>query len=256
MCSQLFRATTTVCVVFSDSMPSVDASRAVSAAGAVSAGFSPITQGLFPNARTDLSQEIGGTIIQATAGGLASVAGGGKFANGAVTGAFGYLVAIGAANRSATTSSGDPYDANAMATPCMLQGHSAIECGPLEDGGGGPASRGGNLDVEKAFGNLLESWFGGAFASTERAAVATSQAVTRAAASVGEWLGSDVTIIRSPTSDLLLQSADGTRQLRFDLTDPHGLDPHINVETFQPRNLYPGDQRMIQTDNIHVFPQP
>src|ERR1700733_9939690 len=102
MCSQLFRATTTVCVVFSDSMPSVDASRAVSAAGAVSAGFS---QGLFPNARTDLSQEIGGTIIQATAGGLASVAGGGKFANGAVTGAFGYLVAIGAANRSATTSS-------------------------------------------------------------------------------------------------------------------------------------------------------
>ncbi len=62
------------------------------AAGAVSAGLSPVTRGLFPNAANDLGQRIGGTIVQATAGGLASVAGGGKFANGAVTGAFQYLV--------------------------------------------------------------------------------------------------------------------------------------------------------------------
>ena len=51
------------------------------ASAAVSAGLSPY----LPN---DL---IGGTIARATAGGLASVAGGGKFANGAVTGAFQYL---------------------------------------------------------------------------------------------------------------------------------------------------------------------
>ncbi|MDR3564806.1 MAG: hypothetical protein P4N59_25705, partial [Negativicutes bacterium] len=59
--------------------------------GGVGAALSPITQSMFPNARTDFGQRIGGTIIEATAGGLASVAGGGKFANGAVTGAFGYL---------------------------------------------------------------------------------------------------------------------------------------------------------------------
>ena len=43
--------------------------------------------------------------------------------------------------------------------------------------------------------------------------------------------------------------------MRFDLSNPHGLDPHINIETFKPRNLYPGDQRMIQIENIHVFPR-
>ena len=34
---------------------------------------------------------VAATVLSATAGGLASVAGGGKFANGAITGAFGYL---------------------------------------------------------------------------------------------------------------------------------------------------------------------
>lgn len=47
--------------------------------------------GLFPDAKTDLGQRIGGTIFSATVGGLASVAGGGKFANGAITAAFGHL---------------------------------------------------------------------------------------------------------------------------------------------------------------------
>src|SRR6267154_3002364 len=56
--------------------------------GAVGSALSPITNNLFPNARTNLGQRIGGTIMEATAGGLASVAGGGKFANGAVTGSF------------------------------------------------------------------------------------------------------------------------------------------------------------------------
>ena len=37
-------------------------------------------------AKTDIGQYMGATITQATIGGAASVAGGGKFANGAVTG--------------------------------------------------------------------------------------------------------------------------------------------------------------------------
>jgi len=49
--------------------------------GAVGSAFSPITNSLFPDARTNLDQRIGGTIVEATAGGLASVAGGGKFAS-------------------------------------------------------------------------------------------------------------------------------------------------------------------------------
>jgi hypothetical protein len=43
----------------------------------------------------DVGQRIGCTNAQATAGGLASVAGGGKFANGAITAAFQYKVAHG-----------------------------------------------------------------------------------------------------------------------------------------------------------------
>jgi hypothetical protein len=60
-------------------------------AGAVGSALSPITSTVFPNAKTDFGQRAGATIVQATVGGLASVAGGGKFANGAVTGAFQYL---------------------------------------------------------------------------------------------------------------------------------------------------------------------
>jgi RHS repeat-associated protein len=59
--------------------------------GAVGSALSPLTANVFPMAQTDFDQRIGGTIFQATAGGLASVAGGGNFANGAVTAAFGYL---------------------------------------------------------------------------------------------------------------------------------------------------------------------
>jgi RHS repeat-associated protein len=65
------------------------------AGAAVSAGLAPATSNLFPNAGSDIGQRIGGTIVQATAGGLASVAGGGNFANGAVTAAFQYNVALG-----------------------------------------------------------------------------------------------------------------------------------------------------------------
>jgi hypothetical protein len=104
------------------------------AAGAISAGLSPVTQALFPSAANDLGQRIGGTIIQATAGGLASVAGGGKFANGAATGAFGYLVALGPMRQqSSNPESGDPLDANAMDRP-EDDGHEPriLQIGPTD----------------------------------------------------------------------------------------------------------------------------
>jgi RHS repeat-associated protein len=69
-------------------------------------------------------------------------------------------------------------------------------------------------------------------------------------------LGEGATIQRGPPggSDFILRSADGTRQIRLDVTNPHGLNPHVNVETFAPRNAFPGDPRMIRTGNTHVYP--
>ena len=60
-------------------------------AAGVSAAGAPLIGKAFPNARTDMGHLLGGTAASAILGGLGSVAGGGKFANGAVTGAFGYL---------------------------------------------------------------------------------------------------------------------------------------------------------------------
>jgi RHS repeat-associated protein len=61
------------------------------ASAAVGAALSPVTGQLFPNAKTDIGQYMGATLTRATIGGLSSVAGGGKFANGALTGAYQYL---------------------------------------------------------------------------------------------------------------------------------------------------------------------
>ena len=72
-----------------------------------------------------------------------------------------------------------------------------------------------------------------------------------------EWVGPKSTMSKPPGgSDLILRSSDGTKQICFDLTNPHGLQPHVNVETFVPRNFFPGDRKMIQTVNGHVFPKP
>jgi hypothetical protein len=58
------------------------------AAGSVAA---PLVVDAFPNAQSDLGQRLEGSAVSGVVGGLASVAGGGKFADGAVTAAFGYL---------------------------------------------------------------------------------------------------------------------------------------------------------------------
>ncbi|MBR1201849.1 MULTISPECIES: RHS repeat domain-containing protein [unclassified Bradyrhizobium] len=64
--------------------------------GAVGSALSPLTNSVFRAPQENLEARVGGTIISAAAGGLASLAGGGKFENGAVTGAFGYLFNAGA----------------------------------------------------------------------------------------------------------------------------------------------------------------
>jgi RHS repeat-associated protein len=60
------------------------------AAGAGSAA-APLVTEAFPGAGGDLGQRLEGSAVTGIVGGLASVAGGGKFADGAVTAAFGYL---------------------------------------------------------------------------------------------------------------------------------------------------------------------
>ena len=70
------------------------------------------------------------------------------------------------------------------------------------------------------------------------------------------YLGKDFKVFRPKTgsSDFIARSADGTKQIRFDISDPHGLKPHINLEKIKPRNLYPGDTKTFTIDNIHIFP--
>ncbi|MBU6462902.1 MAG: RHS repeat protein [Bradyrhizobium sp.] len=87
--------------------------------GAVGSALSPLTSKVFPNARTNTAQLMGGTIVEATAGGLASVAGGGKFENGAVTAAFGYMF-------------------NAVAGCVMTRSCQVVESGGLGGGYGPP----------------------------------------------------------------------------------------------------------------------
>jgi RHS repeat-associated protein len=64
-------------------------------AGAISAGAgsaaAPLVNDIFPHPTTNLGDRIGGTAVSGVVGGLASLAGGGKFEDGAVTAAFGYL---------------------------------------------------------------------------------------------------------------------------------------------------------------------
>jgi RHS repeat-associated protein len=64
-------------------------------AGALAAGAgaaaTPLVNEEFPDARTDLGQRLGGSAVSGVVGGLAAIAGGGKFENGAITAAFGYL---------------------------------------------------------------------------------------------------------------------------------------------------------------------
>jgi hypothetical protein len=59
--------------------------------GGVGALATPVVGKFFPNPETDDGDLFGGTATTAVVGDVASIAGGGKFGNGAVTAAFGYM---------------------------------------------------------------------------------------------------------------------------------------------------------------------
>ena len=81
--------------------------------GALSAGAGPLING---------QNQVAALVENAVLGGAASVAGGGKFANGAVTGAFGYLVSLGPviSPSSNLMDSYDAYDSNIGRTAVSL----------------------------------------------------------------------------------------------------------------------------------------
>ena len=73
---------------------------------------------------------------------------------------------------------------------------------------------------------------------------------------IQDYLGKDMVVIKPGPgkSDLILRSADKTKQIRFDIANSHGMEPHVNVELWEPRNSYPGDKGMNNIENLHVFP--
>lgn len=68
-----------------------------------------------------------------------------------------------------------------------------------------------------------------------------------------DFLGPGYTKESSPSSDLMLRSADGLRQVRFDLVNSHGMKPHINIEVFSP--IHSGSLRMKRDINVHAYPK-
>jgi hypothetical protein len=120
----------------------------------------------------------------------------------------------------------------------------------------------------RALGDLF-GWLGGKLLGRGAAEVAEGATATSTVAEEGvgsqasrgvnliqDYLGEGATASKEGGSDLILRSADGSKQIRFDLINSHGDAPHINFETWKPRNLYPGDKRMIQLSNEHIYPKP
>jgi hypothetical protein len=79
--------------------------------------------------------------------------------------------------------------------------------------------------------------------------------VTSVADAIENWLGKGWKQELESGSDLALKSADGTRRIRFDLIKSRGLPPHINLELWKMRNLYPGDRTWDEVINKHIFPK-
>jgi RHS repeat-associated protein len=196
------------------------------AAGAVSAGLSPVTNSLFQNAKYDIGERIGGTIVQATAGGLASVAGGGKFANGAVTGAFQYLIALGPMSK-------NPRDSFASADwPSNGPPEDSIELGlgrvfsrvmgvaGFYFGSTSPTAADGSLDLETQIGMLREAAGGKGNFSLGSASASDSNRLGEA------WVGPNY----DTTSDGYLTSEDGLRLYRQPSTKPMWRETQSNFQ--------------------------
>jgi RHS repeat-associated protein len=92
----------------------------------------PIVGKVFQNPRTNPADLFGGTFASAIVGGLASVAGGGNFANGAVTSAFGYLFnALGRNPEERNTDRLLYRDPRTLLPECLISGGCAIIPTPI-----------------------------------------------------------------------------------------------------------------------------
>ena len=97
---------------------------------------------------------------------------------------------------------------------------------------------------------------GGGGARATSAAPANASRVEAAKKGILDWLGPGAKPVQNSGSDLMIQSADKTRTIRFDLKNSHGDAPHINIQTWRPRNLFPGDKKMIEVPpNHHIYPK-
>ncbi len=84
---------------------------------------------------------------------------------------------------------------------------------------------------------------------------ARSPNVDKSLNAIDDFLGSGYKKDYAPNGSVILKSADGTKQLRFDIDNFHGdpKGPHINVETFEPK--YPGSPRNNKITNEHIYPK-
>ena len=87
--------------------------------GAAGAAAAPLVGDIVQNAPDKFTQTIEGSALSGVVGGLASVAGGGKFENGAVTGAFGYLF------NQAAHSGTDPNDRHQLGVDAAIADYQA-----------------------------------------------------------------------------------------------------------------------------------
>jgi hypothetical protein len=111
--------------------------------------------------------------------------------------------------------------------------------------------------VVGVFGPLALSRLRGVGPVAAERGVGSGGKISGLAGDIESHLGPGFTKIESPTGNPIFRSADGTKQIRFDLKDFHSdpKGPHINLETWVPRNKYPGDVKMRQTGNIHIYPE-
>jgi RHS repeat-associated protein len=57
--------------------------------------------------------------------------------------------------------------------------------------------------------------------------------VMDAANNVKDWLGENYKVIENKSGDNIFMSEDGTRKIRFDITNSHGDQPHFHLEIFK-----------------------
>ena len=61
----------------------------------------------------------------------------------------------------------------------------------------------------------------------------SSSKVMDAANVVKDWLGENYKSIENKSGDNIFMSEDGTRKIRFDITNSHGDQPHFHLEIFK-----------------------